>query len=158
MPGRRRTDRALIRKLFFTLVLANLAVAAWMAWFADPRPGESAPRRSGVPIRLVSEAEPGALLVAERAPAPANDVPTTEMPGAVVVADAPGESVDVERPSAADEAVALAPSIAATGVSEPAAAAEIACITVGPFADSGGAEAAAAALEAAAYAASQRRA
>ncbi|HEX6994402.1 MAG TPA: SPOR domain-containing protein [Gammaproteobacteria bacterium] len=48
-----------MRNVFFALVLANLAFAAWAIWYDAPSPKPSTPRASGLPIRLVGEIEAG---------------------------------------------------------------------------------------------------
>ncbi len=51
-----------MRNLFLALVLANLGFAAWAAWYAEPRNGESFVANPRIPgITLISELEESAL-------------------------------------------------------------------------------------------------
>ena len=144
-----------MRNLCLALVLANLAFAAWTAWYGKPPAPATSAQATGLPIRLVGEAEGG------------KDDARVETGSAVAVESAGGA---VERALAPDEsdsvATVVAPhtgnaAIAAAvdsggGVSVAAAAGR--CISVGPFAEAARAEAAAAALESAGYVAAPRTA
>jgi len=135
-----------MRNLFFALVLANLAFAAWTMWYAAPSPASSTPRETGMTIRLVGEADagsaegaapPSAIAAADPRVADVSERDTTEPDASA--ADARGadpggtDARYVDTPNASDR-----------------------CVTIGPFPTEAGAEAAAAALDAAGFAPSSR--
>ncbi len=143
-----------MRNLFLVLVLANLALAAWAAWFAPAeRAGRSADE--GLPsITLVSEVpadlrSSGVVSDAAGAEAPAPESIEGEASVAPVAADEPVAEVDLAGP----------PPVPAPA--EPEAAVETAavaarCTSVGPFRELSQAASAAAALRTAGYQPLQR--
>jgi cell division septation protein DedD len=128
-----------MRNLFFTLILANLAFAAWDAWFT---PQTRAPRvaASEVPsIKLASEVEPGEGVVS---PQPrtadgeqASGSAAAADSGAVDAAATANGERDAEGAGAASAtATAVASeSPAAAGPDLAGAIAEASCVSVGPF-------------------------
>lgn len=164
-----------MRNLFLVLVLANLAFAAWAAWFAPAqRVGRSTDE--GLPsITLVSEVPPDLRstgVVSDEAPA---EAPIPEAPGPdagvadaasnePIIGDVPGEPVaEAEVDDAPIEPVAEAEVDApdAPPPAEPGAAVEAAivatqCTSVGPFRELSQAATAAAALRTAGYQPLQR--
>jgi cell division septation protein DedD len=136
-----------MRNIFLALVLANLAFAAWSAWFA---PG----RRLG---RSADEGLPGLTLVSE--------VPDDLRSSGVVIESENGTSAPVEAPIIDTPSVAVtepeaAPDTApAAGEPESASAATAgasSCTSVGPFRELSQAATAAGALREAGYQPLQR--
>jgi len=138
-----------MRHLFLVLVLANLAFAAWSAWFA---PSE----RAGRPA---DEGLPALTLVSE--------VPVDLHSGGVAADGEPAAPIEVSQPpldAAADAAPSaeLAADAGATRGDEGAAAAdsaaevETSCTSVGPFRELSQAAAATATLRGAGYQPQQR--
>lgn len=158
-----------MRNLFLVLVLANLAFAAWAAWFAPAqRVGRSTDE--GLPsITLVSEVPPDLRstgVVSDEAPA---EVPIPE-PGLdaasnePIIEGVPGEAVaEAEVDDAPIELVAEA-EVGAPDASPPAEQAAVVeaatvatqCTSVGPFRELSQAATAAAALRTAGYQPLQR--
>jgi cell division septation protein DedD len=149
-----------MRNWFLVLVLANLAFAAWAAWFAPAqRVGRSADE--GLPsITLVSEV-PADLrssgVVSDETPA---EAPIPELPGsdASVAGAAPNEPV---AEAAADSPTEAVDPLAAPPAADPDAAVEVAtvamqCTSVGPFRELSQAATAAGALRTAGYQPLQR--
>jgi len=143
-----------MRNLCLALVLANLAFAAWTAWHAEPPPPATSARATGLPIRLVGEAEGGD----DGAPAATGSTAAVEDAGGAAerddAADTDGSALVVVPSVDGDAAFAAADA----GGSPSVAAAADRCVSVGPFAEAARAEAAAAALESAGYAPAQRTA
>jgi cell division septation protein DedD len=142
-----------MRNLFLALVLANLAFAAWAAWFAPAqRIGRST--EEGLPsITLVSEV-PADLrstgVVSDETPAEA-PIPGSPEPDVAVADTAPSESVaeaSVDPPAA--------PPAADPGAATGAAFVATRCTSVGPFRELSQAATAAAALRTAGYQPLQR--
>ena len=139
-----------MRNLFFALVLANLGLAAWSAWFSSAdRAGR--PADEGLPtLTLVSEVPPdlrtgGAVneRAAELEPGssePQPRAPVTELPQQVVEAPPAGPPTDVP----------------AVAVAEERSSAAERCTSVGPFRELSQAATAAAALRTAGYQPLQR--
>jgi hypothetical protein len=123
-----------MRNLFFALVLANLAFAAWSAWYAAAPPATAVSAQSAVPIRLVSE-------VAREKPEGAR---------------APGVGSDERGGEQAPSVGSNEPG--GTLPSQLASPDPDRCVSVGPFADLDDAEAAASRLRALDYAAAPRAA
>ena len=76
-----------MRNLFLALVLANLGFAAWAAWYAEPRSGDTFVANPRIPgITLVSELEESALetieALSETVPEP-EELPTSTAQPAV---------------------------------------------------------------------------
>lgn len=150
-----------MRNAFFALVLANLAFAAWTIWYSAP-PTPSTPRETGMPIRLVGEAEAdvrlGENVGADESAGSDENVAATRALAATHSSEPdtsePGTSDPDARVAARDE-----PDVRAAAASEPDArdAAER-CVSIGPFPTEARVEAAAAALGAAGYAFSSRSA
>jgi len=140
-----------MRNLFFALVLANLAFAAWQAWFAAEDPVRERPTDAdSSAIRLVTEVEPDDGALSRRGD------PIPEAGGAGAAADlARRDTGTAVRPDAAGidpPNLDLAPRIAAPSLgargrgsapnsgerdADPAAAASAPasdrCVSVGPF-------------------------
>lgn len=149
-----------MRNIFLALVLANLAFAAWHAWFAeDERSTRPAPR--DMPgITLVSElpadaveqlaprAEPSAPPV-EFAPPVEQGAPPAE------IAPRDGEAPSEPALSATDEAAAVAAQITPSPA-EPPSTGTSRCVSVGPFRDLSQAATAAASLRTGGYTPTQR--
>jgi cell division septation protein DedD len=141
-----------MRNLFLVLVLANLAFAAWAAWFA---PAGSVGRRAdeGLPaLTLVSEVpvdlrSSGVVVEQEDAPGAAEQ-PLAVAPQPVPTSDPAAAQLDDSAAAPLDEsALAAAPSAA-----EPTAR----CTSVGPFRELSQAATAAATLRNAGYQPVQR--
>jgi cell division septation protein DedD len=148
-----------MRNVFLGLVLANLAFAAWSAWFA---PAQSAGRRAddGLPgLTLVSEVpddlrssgvavEPqaGADPAVVSPPPSSAETPSSDAPNDAVSSENAAEAsvTDIAVPDGAPEAAGAA--------LEPAAS----CTSVGPFRELSQAATAAAALRTAGYMPLQR--
>ena len=135
-----------MRNLFLALVLANLCLAAWSAWFA---PAE----RAGRPA---DEGLPKLTLVSEVPQDLRTDGAVIEQPAAIEPVDSeqpfrPGTNDPRQPPS--DAPAASAPPVAA--VAEEGSTAER-CTSVGPFRELSQAATAAAALRTAGYQPSQR--
>ena len=151
-----------MRNAFLVLVLANLAFAAWSAWFAPAqRAGRSADE--GLPgLTLVSEVpddlrSSGAVVPPEAAAAAdaASSSPSPDTRADTAPSDAPDEVVASERAAnaaAADETPAGPAPSAATAALAPAGS----CTSVGPFRELSQAATAAAALRTAGYQPQQR--
>jgi cell division septation protein DedD len=143
-----------MRNLFFVLVLANLAFAAWHAWFSEP-PRLAHARDTDLPrITLVSELPEDLLTL----PSTSGDSPVPAEPASAagvdaLAAGAPGESSADAASTSAD-----APSTSADASSDPAASEPVAarCSSVGPFRELAQAATAAANLRAAGYQPMQR--
>jgi cell division septation protein DedD len=136
-----------MRNLFLGLMLANLAFAAWSAWFA-PSMKVGRPADEGVPaLTLVSEVpddlrSSGAIV---------------DAPGGVAPDAADAAPVVVAPPAGSDAPAGVAAPPDASAAAEPASAAEAGgCTTVGPFRELSQAAAAAATLRAAGYQPVQR--
>jgi cell division septation protein DedD len=140
-----------MRNLFLALVLANLGLAAWNAWF-------SSAQRVGRPA---DEGLPTLTLVSE--------VPADLRSSGVVVEPAALEPPAVEQPASAVPTEQPAPTLEQPGVGEPpaeqpvvaaveegAAAPAESCTSVGPFRELSQAATAAAALRAAGHQPLQR--
>lgn len=146
-----------MRNLFLALVLANLAFAAWSNWFAPEPPGRE-PEPSAPPIRLVSEAEPGAA----EASGDAADAAGRDGPAAEGSREAAGAGPRGEAPRIDVAPRIAAPSLEAGGLARPseappgADAARERCISVGPFAEASDAEETSARLRSAGYDVEQR--
>jgi cell division septation protein DedD len=137
-----------MRNLFLVLVLANLAFAAWSAWFA-PTQRAGRPADEGIPqLTLVSEV-PADLRSSGVAvePSDAPDAPAVdELPSAaaaVAPVPAPAPTADGEAPGQQSAAEAAPPAAAR-------------CTSVGPFRELSQAATAAAALRAAGHQPLQR--
>src|SRR5262245_20833172 len=144
-----------MRNLFLVLVLANLAFAAWAAWFAPAQHvGRSA--EEGLPsITLVSEVPAdlrtsGVVSEEIQAQAPTPELPEPES-GAepeqdAAAPDAAVADAAIETPAPAPEAAPpeVAPPDAAAGAAAVAVATR--CTSVGPFRELSQAATAAAAL------------
>lgn len=161
-----------MRNLFLALVLANLAFAAWHAWFASP-PRAARPLDPALPsITLVSELpedlrSAGVVSETEQplvAPPGASEAASTEAAAALAAAELPPAAG--EPPVAtAEPATGVEPlPAAAVAAAEPAAPTETAsaaaaggrCTSVGPFRELSQAATAAANLRAAGYQPLQR--
>jgi hypothetical protein len=156
-----------MRNLFLALVLANLAFAAWHAWFASP-PRAARPFDPPLPsITLVSELpedlrSAGVVSETEQplvTPPGASEPASTEAPAAVAAAELP---VAVAEPGVGVEPL---PTETVAPPAEPAAPAATAiaaaalggrCTSVGPFRELSQAATAAANLRAAGYQPLQR--
>ncbi|HEX7082040.1 MAG TPA: hypothetical protein VF329_13600 [Gammaproteobacteria bacterium] len=182
-----------MRNLFFALVLANLAFAAWHAWFAPSDPVLQRDRGAGR-IRLVSEVEAGGAGSTSDAGAPAaaseggtpaieagggsgaiaSDVGASAGSGAPGDANIPSdpngpsgpqagttpgaETASGENAAAVPAAGEGAPPAAPAPSGDPADSAAARCVGIGPFVDSGEADAAAEILRAAGYTPAERAA
>jgi hypothetical protein len=138
----------LMRNLFLGLVLANLAFAAWSAWFVAPA-NVGRPSDDGLPaLTLVSEL-PADLrssgVVGEEADTAAEDVPAP--PAVVVAPPAVVSDAQLDAGAAPDDA----PAADAAAVQAAAS-----CTSVGPFRELSQAATAAAALRNAGYQPAQR--
>ena len=143
-----------MRNLFLTLVLANLAFAAWHTWYAPLTPVLHAADPTLPSITLVSEVpvdlhSAGSVNDAQLKPAAAEPAPAGEAPSAPapVVAAPPPAPVVVTPPS--KETVA-----AATPAGGDGAAGR--CTTIGPFRELSQAATAAATLRTAGFEPEQR--
>jgi SPOR domain len=157
-----------MRNLFFTLILANLAFAAWNAWFT-PQVGVQPVTASDVSsIQLASEVEPGESV--ERAePTTANGAPASEaapVADSGVAADA-GDTGEADDASAARDpavagaessddgvgaaTVATSESLPPSGSVEGGAGPVTSCVSVGPFRELSQAATAAANLRASGF-------
>jgi hypothetical protein len=155
-----------MRNLFLALVLANLAFAAWHAWFASP-PRVARPPDAPLPsITLVSEVPEdlrSARAVSETeqplvTPPGAGETASTDAAAAVAAAELPAPAAEppaVAEPSPA-EAVAAAEPVATAETVIAAAAPGGRCTSVGPFRELSQAATAAANLRAAGYQPLQR--
>ena len=134
-----------MRNLFFALVLANLAFAAWHAWFAaPPRPARPPPQQAPS-LTLVSELPADA--VEQVAPPPLRTAsPSTSN------APLPSASED----SQAEAAAADAADDSSVEPPPPPGAAASRCVSVGPFRELAQAASAAATLRMTGYAPLQR--
>jgi cell division septation protein DedD len=148
-----------MRNIFLALVLANLAFAAWHAWFAD------APR----PLRAEDPDLPSITLVKELP----TDVAALQGGAGAAAADdgapapVPSTAGGAESPSAADEPLTLTAAMSAAAAARDAAperapgagaaqATDALCSSVGPFRELAQAATAAANLRAAGYEPTQR--
>jgi hypothetical protein len=132
-----------MRNLFLALVLANLAFAAWHAWFAAPPPASRPAPRAAPGITLVSELPADAVeQVAARTVPPAATAALPAIPSSAAAVPPRDESV-----------LAVAPAPPPT----PDSAAQSArCVSVGPFRELSQAASAAASLRMAGYMPTQR--
>jgi cell division septation protein DedD len=159
-----------MRNLFLALVLANLAFAAWHAWFASP-PRAARPLDPALPsITLVSELPEdlrSAGVVSETEQplvTPGASAAASAAAAAVAAAELPAAAG--EPPAAAEPPAGVEPlPAAAVAAAEPAAPAETViaaaagggrCTSVGPFRELSQAATAAANLRAAGYQPLQR--
>lgn len=140
-----------MRNLFLALVLANLAFAAWHAWFAESATRVRPARDDAPGITLVSEVpEDLARLPADSGTAPAAQPPLSQV------------ATDDTPPSATDNSVAVATAAPADADAAPAheapglEAAKTRCVSVGPFRELAQAATAAANLRMAGYQPTQR--
>ena len=159
-----------MRNIFFALVLANLAFAAWHSWFAaEPiRSSVGAPATRGITLAVevdssvvVAAAGPtgadGPVPVAAPTLAPSTVAPDVIAPDVIapdVVADAPDNAAVTENAQ-------LPAAVAATAAVEPAESAMLdrgnqRCVSVGPFRELSQAATAAATLRASGFSPTQR--
>jgi len=139
-----------MRNLFLGLVLANLAFAAWSAWFAPAEHAVRSPDEGLPALTLVSEVPEdlrSSGVVVEEAQAAAEDAPVP----VPTVADAP-PLVSSTEPEAAEAPSESAQAAVAPAVIEDAGR----CTSVGPFRELSQAATAAATLRGAGYQPVQR--
>ena len=119
-----------MRNLFFALVLANLAFAAWQAWFAAEAPVREPPADADMSaIRLIAEVGPDEAL---------------PRPGArSAAADPAGGAGPAAGPQSLDLGTALRPEAATVEVPDldlavripPPSPVEVRCVGIGPFSE-----------------------
>jgi cell division septation protein DedD len=138
-----------MRNLFLALVLANLAFAAWHAWFAQP-PRAQRPADPEMPsLTLLSEV-PDDLHTSGQVEDTSQDASSASEP-----AEEDASTAAVETASAVETAAPSGPA-AAEPEGEKVAAAAVRCTSVGPFRELSQAATAAASLRASGYAPQQR--
>jgi cell division septation protein DedD len=136
-----------MRNLFLVLLLANLAFAAWQAWFASPSPG-SVKEAHSPQIRLVSEVD------TETPPAPQSAEPAGSAAAAPAVADRAG--AQAAAAGTAEPAQSTGDARAEAGSPATPDPPVRRCVSVGPFRELSEAATATARLRTAGYEPTQR--